>query len=268
MSREKTFTEEMKSGIKELVDKNYTLNGIREELKEKGICTYDRATINKYIGDKDGLNRERDKTSKSWVVKELNVQTEVQEIVPPAQVSMGDDQNFIVEVEIPLSELKEKSNVHSKTDSTDTTPKPPPSTHTEDHPVQHSHINPPPPSDDIKQILDICYLIKNEVKNLSSRINSLEKHCLELKDDLAKNKQQNKDVIYSLASEFITIYSSEKNKKSIYINNKIIGKIVEKMKNKPYNIEDNDSLAINTALLMALYRKEEPEVSEPAIMKY
>ena len=77
-----------------------------------------------------------------------------------------------------------------------------------------------------------------------------------LKEELNTNKQKNVEKFDLLAKDFINIYTSEKSKKSIYINSEIRNRITKKMEDmeEPYKVVKNDSLAINVALLIALFK--------------
>jgi len=59
--------------------------------------------------------------------------------------------------------------------------------------------------------------------------------------------------VQKFADELIDIYANEKSKKSVNINPLINDRIIEAM-HKKYNISNNNALAINTALLLALYK--------------
>lgn len=82
---------------------------------------------------------------------------------------------------------------------------------------------------------------------MNKKVKDLQKSIDSIKKDNPYDK------LYILINELINIYASEKRKKSVNINSKILDKTLKLMKKK-FNIRNNKSLAINTALLIALYQ--------------
>lgn len=99
----------------------------------------------------------------------------------------------------------------------------------------------------LEGILNYLETIYKNVNDLNRKIKEIQKSLDLIKKD---NPYKKLDI---LSNELITIYASEKRKKSVNINSKILDKTLEVMKDK-LNIKNNKSLAINTALLIALYQ--------------
>lgn len=255
MNKKATYTDKMKSRIKELVDENRPLFGLRKTLKEEGTCAYDRSTINDYI--RDELTKKWDKTIKRWVDTNTIPQPLSKDVIPPNKMSIGENQKLIAEAYVPITEPNKEYNKPVKKVSNPETGSPAQSKGNQDHSEHPLPTNSsPPPSDDIKLILETCSLIRNEIKKLYSSIESLENNVDSLKEDLNTSKQKNVEKFDLLAKDFINIYTSEKSKKSIYINSEIRNRITKKMEamEEPYKVVKNDSLAINVALLIALFK--------------
>lgn len=98
--------------------------------------------------------------------------------------------------------------------------------------------------------------IKNKsLPNLNSKIDEIKKW---LEDNL--ELLTNEYIIYSEnISTFIQIYACDKNRKSVYINQEILNKLNKKMKDE-YNIINNDSKAIDTAMLIALFSSKKKDI--------
>ncbi|MFT9493536.1 hypothetical protein, partial [Anaerosolibacter sp.] len=99
----------------------------------------------------------------------------------------------------------------------------------------------------IKDISASIDELKVSFKNLNSRIDEIDHRLNEIRLDAPYEK------VREFADELIEIYANEGNKKNVNINPAINRKVLDMM-HKKYNISKNNSLAINTALLMSLYQ--------------
>lgn len=94
-------------------------------------------------------------------------------------------------------------------------------------------------------VLDYLREIDKKLDYLNSRLTKIENY-------IEKNSPQAKK---ELVESFIDIYSSNKDRETVNINSELKKRIIEKMGQKR-NIHGNQSHAINTALLIALYNDE------------
>jgi len=101
--------------------------------------------------------------------------------------------------------------------------------------------------DYLKSLHKSMMLLDESNRNLSNRITKLENKITEMQSNNPYEKVQ------KFADDLINIYANEKSKKSVNINPLINDRIIEAM-HKKYNISNNNALAINTALLLALYK--------------
>lgn len=107
--------------------------------------------------------------------------------------------------------------------------------------------------DRITKTLDSINLQLNE---LNSRVEKAEKLIHEIKLDNPYGKN------ISLSKDFLNIYLSKKKKKAITINKEIIHRVTKHMK-EHHNITENESMAIDAALLLSLYQSTPSSVDPP-----
>lgn len=96
--------------------------------------------------------------------------------------------------------------------------------------------------------------LEENIKALFKRTDYLRKdinRILNLLDQMTNNSSE----IERFIDKFIKIFSSEKDQTPVTINAELKQTIIEFMEEK-YNIVDNPDKAINTALLVALYKSE------------
>jgi len=98
----------------------------------------------------------------------------------------------------------------------------------------------------LNQILNYLETLNKNICSLNSRLNKIENY-------IQKNSPQKKK---ESTQNFIDIYSSNRKRESVNINSDLKSKIIKKME-KDKEIFGNQSLAINTALLIALYNEED-----------
>ncbi|WP_053956033.1 hypothetical protein [Inediibacterium massiliense] len=100
-------------------------------------------------------------------------------------------------------------------------------------------------SNNSSQILNYLQTIDKNLHCINTRLTQIENY-------IEKNSPQAKT---DFSEAFIEIFASNKERESVNINSKLKKRIIEKMA-KSRNITHNQSLAINTALLIALYGDE------------
>ncbi|MCT4606822.1 MAG: hypothetical protein N4A64_12105 [Marinisporobacter sp.] len=105
--------------------------------------------------------------------------------------------------------------------------------------------NPSTDSNNSSQILNYLQTIDKNLHCINTRLTRIENY-------IEKNSPQAKK---DFSEAFIEIFASSKERESVNINSKLKKRIIEKMA-KSKNITHNQSLAINTALLIALYGDE------------
>ncbi|QZY53897.1 hypothetical protein [Crassaminicella profunda] len=94
--------------------------------------------------------------------------------------------------------------------------------------------------------------ILDYLKSIDKKLSYLDTRLTRIENFIEKNSSQAKK---DLTNSFIEIYSCNRKRESVNINAKIKKRIIEKMA-QTKNITHNQSLAINTALLIALYEEE------------
>ena len=144
--------------------------------------------------------------------------------------------------------LPEESSIDQPTNNVIESPSTP-STHTD-------------PLFDALEIIDYLKTIHKGImqldesnRNLSNRLNKLENKISEMQINNPYVKVQ------KFADDLIDIYANEKSKKSVNVNPLINDRIIEAMARK-YNITNNNSLAVNTALLLALYKSRIDDIPD------
>jgi len=99
--------------------------------------------------------------------------------------------------------------------------------------------------------------INLQLSELSNRLEKVELLINEIKLDNPYGKN------LSLSKDFLNIYLSKKKKKAITINKEIIHRVIKHME-EHHNIAENESMAIDAALLLSLYQST-PSSFNPSV---
>jgi len=129
-----------------------------------------------------------------------------------------------------LTESVQKQSKHNSTSSCMLTPL-----------IENSILS---KTDHLTKTLDNINL---QLAELSVRMEKVEKLAKEIKLDNPYGKN------LSLSRDFLNIYLSKKKKKAITINKEIIHRVIKHME-EHHNIAENESMAIDAALLLSLYQ--------------
>lgn len=97
--------------------------------------------------------------------------------------------------------------------------------------------------------------LEDLINTILQKTYRLEKGVEDIKKALSRIEVDNpKEKLINLNNDFVKIFASEKSKASVSINSELKEK-TKKFIEEAYGIKDNDSLAINIALLLALYNR-------------
>ena len=122
--------------------------------------------------------------------------------------------------------------------------------------TEHSIISPSHTNQlfDTLEIIDYLKAIHKGITHLDESNRNLSSRLTKLENKISEMQSNNPYVkVQKFADDLINIYANEKSKKSVNVNPLINDRIIDAMAKK-YNITNNNSLAVNTALLLALYK--------------
>ena len=203
-----------------MINENLNLNKITNALKKDRNIELSNTTVGGIIKRK--FQKAWDKELKQWV----NLQESLKDSESNLQISIDDLFQF-------TSKGEENKSLSIKKESL--------SGYSEDRQISSgtsiSNIN---FEDLIDAILHKTYRLEKGIEDIKKALNRIE-------SDNPKEK------LINLSSDFVKIFASEKSKASVSINSELKEKI-KKFIEESYGIKDNDSLAINIALLLALYK--------------
>jgi hypothetical protein len=209
------------NSIQKMLDNNLNLNQIANALKkEKNLC-YTYTTVRGII--QRNFYKDWDKENKRWIKSQNNPKPLKGYI--EGQLELSDTK----EIEKPLTVNKPKETLKSHV------------------PIQSVQSEISIEKSDSQQNPETGLAILQKMYRLQKDVEDIKKLLLQLQRDNPKNR------VIEVTDEFFKIYASDKNKSSVSINTELRDK-VKKLMEEAYGIKDNDSLVINLALLMALYR--------------
>jgi uncharacterized protein YneF (UPF0154 family) len=213
-----TLTDEMEKYLKKLMDQNppLTINRIRTVFNKEFNKNYAHQTIVNKI--REVCKKEGKKDNRVYESTEIEEQTDyVEEVLSSDQykVDFDNDPSKLI-----LSNEKNRKKTTRK-----------------------------------KQVLDesIVNYFYNYMTNLNKNIKALDSKMNKIVNFINKFEEENSpEKFKQFSDDFIRIYAGARNKDSVNINAEIKQRVIKEMK-KIYKIRKNQSLAINTALLVALY---------------
>ncbi|QZY56489.1 hypothetical protein [Crassaminicella profunda] len=222
MGNEITLTDEMEDYLKNLVNQNKppTPNKIKSMINKEFDKNYAYNTI---------LNKIREVCKKEWKKDQRvyeSIETEegydgFKSEDTPAQFQLDFDND-------PSKLIPSKKKPHKKTTKK-------------------------------KHVLDenIVNYFYNYMTNLNKNIKALDSKMNKIVNFINKFEEENSpEKLKQFSDDFIRIYAGARNKDSVNINAEIKQRVIKEME-KIYKIRKNQSLAINTALLVALYNSSD-----------
>ncbi len=210
------------SSIIKMIDQNLNLNQISKILRSEKNIELAHPTLRGYI--QRTFHKEWDKKTKKWVASE------------PISKSPKNCLENQLEFDMHKKETEGFQETGLSKRDSETKPQITPI----DSKLEADKESVSKFQQDLTCILQKMYRLQKDVDDIK-------KTLFLIRDDNPKNR------LVDLGDEFIRIYASEKSKSSVTVNAELKEK-VKKFIEESYGIKDNDSLVINIALLLALYR--------------
>ncbi|KNY24781.1 hypothetical protein [Pseudobacteroides cellulosolvens] len=213
-----TIDPETLSIIEKMINQNFNLNKITNVLKKDRNISLSNTTVGGIV--KRNFQKVWDKELKLWV--ELRI----------------DPKGFTSNSQIGIDDIFQFTSSPEKKDNNMLLIKSEPSSgHSKE-----TQVNSNPKLEDlINTILQKTYRLEKGVEDIKKALSRIE-------------VDNPKEKLINLNNDFVKIFASEKSKASVSINSELKEK-TKKFIEEAYGIKDNDSLAINIALLLALYNR-------------
>lgn len=236
-----------KSNLKDLIEENLNPNQLIKELDPEKKLKLNYYSLRIYI--EENFKKAWDKKSKRWINYVSQKNKHISNKYSPGQLNNLDiiDEQLKNSAGASNVESLDTSNINTLEETQPTIYKTKPEFSPESRHEEttknniscedvHSRLN------ILAEKISMLECLYNETKNI---IKAMDK----------KNKQDSASINNLIEiDEVIKLYTSSKNKKSININLELKDKVIEFIYEK-YKFKDNESLAINIALLLALYKK-------------
>ncbi|WP_053957614.1 hypothetical protein [Inediibacterium massiliense] len=221
MANKITLTDEIKKYLKKLVDQNppLTTNRIKIMFNKEFDKNYARQTIVNKI--REVCKKKCNTPRKEDMGIDKNTDYKNHNSILDGQVKMIFDENNNGYLSDPLKDTSQKSTKKKASMKSNT-----------DH------------------IMNYLLTLDKNIKPLDSKMNKIVNFINKFEEENSPEK------LKQFSDVFIRIYAGTRNKDSVNINAEIKQRVMKEME-KIYKIRKNQSLAINTALLVALYNPQD-----------
>ncbi|MTI47598.1 MAG: hypothetical protein FH761_07135 [Firmicutes bacterium] len=254
MKYNKLLPSDILTEVEKLVSENKNPNYISKFLNKKLNFEIEYGTLsrriktqlqlqwNKELSKYDKYVKKKKKSHKKNLAGQLNLFNNSEIEGSQQNILIGKDSDLSqnnINVESDFCNIKEDSNFNSKSNISDEQ-----NFDVVDLPTFDSGEY----SDFQNLLLNSLDTLNNNIKRIETRLKKVENFMSALKTNNPYNK------IREMTDDFISIYASEKDKKSVNINTEIRDRVLKQI-SQSYGIKNNASLAINTALLISLYNE-------------
>lgn len=226
MNRHIKVDPDTSGSIDKMIGQNLNLSQISKALKNERNIVLAHPTLRGYV--LRTFHKEWDKGNKKWIDSKPLTKRSKDFLENQLEIDLGIEE--MKSSHDPIHSIQNSDNIPQKTVPTD-----------------NSSLSFMAERQSITQVHESVTCVLQKMYRLQKDVDEIKKILLQIQDDNPRNK------LFELGDEFIRIYASEKSKSSVTVNAELKEK-VKKFIEQSYGIKDNDSLVINIALLLALYR--------------